>query len=241
MIKDTLALLYDHDDFMETIKTVADMGAGDGTDALWWATQTTRDDEEPISLNIKVYAVDRVYEKIDRKTHKNITWVTEDFKNTGIKKKVDLIWCHDAFQYASDPLGTLAHWHSIMNTDAMLCLTVPYNHSLREFRHESRIDTITYPGAYFNYTLSNLILLLASSGFDCRGGHFKFIVNSGWMHAAVYKGDAKPQAYMDWYGLLGQKLLPPSAEQAIMKNGCLRDSDLVLEWIDHNIYSLSLQ
>jgi hypothetical protein len=55
----TLDVLYEHDDFMESVGRVADLGAGpDGLDAVWWATATTRDDP-PQPLNIQVVAVDQ--------------------------------------------------------------------------------------------------------------------------------------------------------------------------------------
>lgn len=234
---ETLKLLYDHDDFMSSLKTVADMGAGVGQDSIWWATRTTRDDE-PRPLNIKVYSVDHKWEGIERLTHKNVTWITKDFSETGIaKESIDLIWAHDCLQYSKDPLKTLAHWNSLLSEDAMLCLEIPYNHEIISHAHDQRIDTVVYPGCYFNYTPANLILLLASSGFDCRGGHFRFHPTLGWIQAAVYK-IAEPQVLMDWYGLLDKKLLPPSAENAIHKTGKLRDSDLLVEWIDHAVYGI---
>lgn len=236
-----LELLYDHDDFMESVRTVADMGAGDGDDALWWATRSTREDE-PRPLNIKVKAVDLPVDDPDRRRHKNIDWVMSDFSNTDIPhNSIDLVWAHDSLQFTNNPIGTLSHWHSIMKTDAMLCLTIPYNHSFTNYRHENRIDTVTHSGAYFNYTISNLIVMLASCGFDCRGGHFKFSHEYPWIDAAVYKGEATPQAKMNWYELLDNKLLPVTAETAILARGYLRDSDLTLEWIDHSVYSLKMQ
>lgn len=236
-----LELLYDHDDFMEAIRVVADMGAGDGDDALWWTTRTTREDE-PRPLNIKVHAVDLPVDHPNRKKHRNIDWIMRDFRDTGISENsVDLVWSYDSFQYSSDPIATLSHWHSIMKNDAMLCLTIPFNHIFTNYRHEQRIDTVTRSGAYFNYTISSLITLLASCGFDCRGGHFKFGQDDPWISAAVYKCDAVPQAKMNWYELLDKGMLPVSAEKEILAKGYLKDSDLVLEWIDHSIYSLKMQ
>ena len=241
MSKETLKLLHQHDDFIESIKHVVDMGAGDGTDALWWATLQSNDDEDPADLNIKVTAVDRGSAGVNRRTHKNIKWKNEDFTNTTIPtNSADLIWCYDSLQYSEDPIEALIHWHDLLKKDAMLCLTVPYNLMLRPFRDSSRIDSVYKPGAYFNFTPANLILLLASAGYDCREGHFKFVYGEPWIHAAVYKGTADPQAYMNWYELMENKMLPPSAEKAIKATGQLKDSDLVVEWIDHNVYALSM-
>ena len=236
-----LELLYDHDDFMDSLRNVADMGAGEGDDAIWWATRYTRDEEEPRPLNIKVAAVEIQTQGITRKTQKNVRWIARDFADTGIEhNSIDLVWCNNSLQCSPEPFKALTHWHDIMRQDAMLCLTVPYNHGLRYFRDDMRIDSQVLPGAYFNYTPANLLLLLASCGFDCRGGHFKFIHGQPWIYAAVYKGDAKPQAVMNWYELLDKKLLPVSAEQAIRSKGTLSDSDLIVEWIDHNVYNLGM-
>jgi len=237
----TLDMLYDHDDFMETIKSVADMGAGRGLDAEWWATRTTRDEEKPIPLNIKVQAVDNLQMPTNRISNKNISWLTEDFSKTSIKpNSIDLLWCFNSFQYAKNPLATLAHWHSIMKEDAMLCLTVPYEFATYEVRDEPRITAIMHPGCYFNYTPINLIMLLASSGFDCRGGHFKFLAGEPWIHCAVYKTDNPPQEYLNWTDLLGKKLLPISIEKIAIE-GAVTDKDLLVEWIDHSIYNLAIQ
>jgi SAM-dependent methyltransferase len=238
---EVLNLLYDHDDFMETIKSVADMGAGRGLDAEWWATRTTRDDEKPAPLNIKVQAEDNLQQKTNRISNKNISWLTEDFSKTSIKPdSIDFVWCHNSFQFSKNPLATLAHWYSIMKEDAMLCLTVPYELSTYEVRDESRINATMMPGCYFNYTPINLIMLLATSGFDCRGGHFKFIADDPWIYCAVYKSEHKPQDYMNWTDLLGKKLLPISIEKTV-EAGPVNDRDLLVEWIDHSIYNLAIQ
>ena len=48
-----LDALYQYDDFMASIKTLADLGCGkEGLDLEWWATRTTRD-QSPVPLNIK--------------------------------------------------------------------------------------------------------------------------------------------------------------------------------------------
>jgi 2-polyprenyl-3-methyl-5-hydroxy-6-metoxy-1,4-benzoquinol methylase len=56
---ETLNLLYEYDDFMRSIKTVADIGCGQGLDLEWWATRTTRDDDAT-PLNIECIGVDIV-------------------------------------------------------------------------------------------------------------------------------------------------------------------------------------
>jgi hypothetical protein len=53
----TLNQLYEYDDFMGSIRTVADIGCGQGKDLEWWATRTTRDDL-PEPLNIVCQGID---------------------------------------------------------------------------------------------------------------------------------------------------------------------------------------
>jgi SAM-dependent methyltransferase len=237
----TLSELYEHDDFMESLGTVADMGAGNGAHSLWWATRHTREDE-PRPLNLKVHAVDRQWEGIRRETHPNINWISRDWRDTQLKENsVDLVWCSNSFQATPDPIGTLTHWHRIMREDAMLCLIVPYCHNLRYYRDQTRIDNVVLPGAYINYNMSNILLMLASCGFDCRGGHFKFQQDDPWIYAIAYKTTTMPKICNSWFELLADNLLPVSAASAIEASGHLRDSDLILEWIDHSVYSLNAQ
>jgi len=52
----TLSALYEYDDFMMSIKTLADMGCGNGLDLEWWATRTMRDDsQEPLNIKCTGY------------------------------------------------------------------------------------------------------------------------------------------------------------------------------------------
>lgn len=239
---EVLNLLAEHHDFMESIKTIADMGAGVGADANWWATRASEDDQgQSRPLNIKVHAVD-LDSANKNATHKNVKWHSADFSRTNLaKNSIDLIWSHDSFQYSQNPIETLHHWYDIMKQDAMLCLVVPFNFDLYFFKNQPRIIAKVEPGRYFNYTPANLILLLASAGFDCRAGHFKYEPNNPWFYAAVYKSNQKPQKYINWYDLLDTKLLPLSFEKPIMSKGYVSDTDLIVEWIDHSIYNLALQ
>lgn len=236
-----LELLDTHTDFMSSVKTVADMGAGIGKDAEWWATRTIEDDEGRVhERKIKVLAVDNKT-STERIKHKSIKWINKDFSDTEIDPgSVDMVWSHNSFQYSKNPLGTLAHWWDLLPTDGMLCLTIPYVNSFYYFRNQPRVNTTTYPGCYFNYSPINLIMLLASSGFDCLGGHFKYIPGIPWIHAAVYKTADAPQEFMNWWELIENRKLPPSIESVIKSKGYASDSDIIVEWIDHSIYNISL-
>jgi hypothetical protein len=238
----TLKLLEDHVDFMQSLKVIADMGAGEAHDSLWWANAYILDDNNnKIPLKLKVHSFD-IDTAIELPSHPNIFYSNKDFNNTGLKENsIDLVWSHNSFQCSKNPLATLAHWWHIMRKDAMLCLTIPNNFQINYFRQEPRIVSSLESGIYFNYTPASLIMMLASSGFDCLGGHFKFSSDDNCFRAAVYKTDIEPQNYVNWYELLDKNLLPLSVSTAIKSKGHFKDSDIVVEWIDHSIYNLGLQ
>ena len=74
----TLNVLYEFDDFMESVGSVLDLGCGDGLDMQWWATATTRDEDSPQPLNIRCMGVDRTDQISVR--HPNIMYRSRDFE-----------------------------------------------------------------------------------------------------------------------------------------------------------------
>jgi ubiquinone/menaquinone biosynthesis C-methylase UbiE len=57
--------LREYDSFLDSLKTIADMGCGTGEDIEWWATLMTRDDP-PKPYNYKCFAVDRDDSKLSQ-------------------------------------------------------------------------------------------------------------------------------------------------------------------------------
>jgi len=236
----TLNLLYEHDDFMASVDTLIDLGCGDGTDLEWWATRTTRD-EAPIPLNISCTGLDLNNELLVARKYKNIVYQKNNFEevvHTPGNKKYDVLWSHNSFQYALNPLGTLKLWNSITSDDGMLVLIVPQTTNLNH-RHLSFIQP---NGCYYHYTLVNLMHMLAVTGWDCASGFFLKPANEPWLHAVVYKSNISP---MDpktiWYELADTGLLPESAVVGIQRHGYLRQQDLVLPWLDKSLTSYSQQ
>lgn len=229
----TLNWLYEHDDFMGSIDTLIDIGCGAGIDLEWWATRTTRD-ESPIPLNIKCTGVDLLDTPVVAKKYPNITYQKTDFEleiNTPYKKKYDVLWCHDVFQYAINPLATLKLWRSITEPGGMLCLILPQTTNLQH-RHLS----VTQPVGFYHYTLVNLMHMLAVTGWDCNTGFFLKRANEPWLHAVVYRSEIEPvDPKTSWYQLADSGLLPESAVTSINKYGFLNQSDLVLPWLDKNL------
>ena len=231
---ETLNALYAYDDFMESVGSIADLGCGsEGLDVEWWATRTTRDDI-PIPLNIRCVAIDQVDTCRSAHRHKNITYEYQNFDAPlKVKKGYDVLWCHDAFQYAINPVETLANWWHMTADSGMLCIIVPQTTNL----DGSILAYDQRDYAYHNHTMVSLIHMLAVSGWDCANGHFKKEPNSPWLHAVVYKSKHQPMdpRKTSWYDLSDKGLLPESAVKSIFRYGYLRQQDLVLSWIDHSL------
>lgn len=237
----TLNALYEYDDFMYSIRTLVDLGCGSGQDLEWWATRTTRD-EIPQPLNIDCMGVDLQPRLSITKKHSNITYQVVDFETTIIPKKnklFDVLWCHDSFQYAINPIETLSRWWHIASDGAMLVLVVPQTTNFR-----ARQQAFTQgPGVYYHYTLVNLIHMLAVTGWDCNGGFFKKESNNAWLNVVVYKSQHQPMnpKTTNLYELTEKKLLPESAEQCVNRFGEIRQQELILPWLDKSLTHLGLQ
>lgn len=237
---ETLNLLYEHDDFMLSIKTVIDLGCGNGDDLEWWANRKTRDDN-PQPLNIKCTGVDLLPISPLIKHYSKMDYQQVNFENAiqPIKNGYDILWCHDAFQYALNPLATLKHWWEIASPGAMLYICVP----ITERIHRRQLDYHLPSGCYYHYSMVSLIYMLASNGWDCRSGFFKQGIDDTWIHAMVYKSNQEPldTTEANWHKLSELKLVPESADSSIYSHGYLRQQDLIVPWVDHSLMSMAVQ
>lgn len=231
-----LETLYEFDDFMQSIENVIDMGCGAGLDMLWWATRTSRD-TNPRPLNIRCTGIDLADSCAATVKHKYVSYVPQDFEEPIRihKRRFDVIWCHDAFQYVQDPFQTLRQWRDIATPGAMLVLSVPQTTNL----YLNREQFEQADGCYWHWTLVNLIHVLAVSGWNCAAGFFQKLAGDPWITAIVYRGDHEPlnPRRTRWYELCELGLLPDSAVRGIQKHGFLRQNDLVLPWIDRSLHS----
>ena len=235
----TLELLYEYDDFMGSINTVIDMGCGvDALDLEWWATRTTRD-ENPRPLNIKCTGVDLVDSLPKAQKYPNIQYCKQDFEDpyTLNNTKYDIVWSHNAFQYAINPFKTLSNWWDMMSTNSMLSVIVPQTTNL-EFNRQVFTQE---DGCYYNWTIVSLMHVLAVSGFDCKSGFFLKHAGDPWIHAIVYKSEHSPMnpKTTRWYDLIDKNLLPESAERSINGRGFLAQQDLLLPWLDRSLTSFA--
>jgi len=229
-----LNLLYEYDDFMDSIRVITDMGCGAGLDTEWWATLHNRDDP-PKPHDYLCYAVDTCSDRISHhvKNLANVKTVHKNFEHTVLPRLTDVIWCHDAFQYVVNPLHTLSVWNAQMSTNGMLIMCVPQSqgHQFNRFMNRS------HSGCYYNHSLLSLMYMLAVNGFDCREGFFLKTQNDPWINVAVYKNESPlDPATTTWWDLAERELIPESAVQSLHKHGHVRQEDLVVRWLDKDYY-----
>lgn len=234
-----LNAIREYDTFLESLTVIADMGAGSGLDAEWFATLTTRDDN-PEPLNYIVYAVDQNISQleVDTQVIKNIIPQEGNFEDRIIPRTADLIWSHDSFQFARDPFKTLATWKNSMSVNGMLILSIP-----QTTYWDSRIGRLVvsvHNGQYFSYNLLNLMYMLAISGFDARDAFFYRDPDSPWLYAAVYASEEGPlDKNTTWYDLADRNLINDSVISSVNKYGYARLEDVVVRWFDKNYYQIN--
>lgn len=231
-----LNALREYDDFMESIRTLVDLGCGTGDDLVWWATAATRE-ENPQPLNIRCVGVDLHSQLPVAHAHANITYQPTDFENVIHPPSTlfDVLWCHDAFQYCLNPIGTLAKWKNIASDGAMLVIAVPQTINT----HHKQLAYHLPSGVFYHHTMVSLIHMLALAGWDCRTGFFQQTAQDSWIRAVVYKSACPPfdPKTTTWYDLADAKLLPESADRSIQAHGFLRQQDLVLPWLNQSLYT----
>lgn len=236
----TLNQLNQYDDFMMSIKTVVDLGCGSGKDLEWWATRTMQDGYAT-PLNIKCTGVDILNRMPIATKYPNMIYQRADFevKINAPPEKFDILWCHDAFQYVTNPFQTLTNWRDISSSGAMLALTVRQTTNI----HQKDLDFTQQDGCYYHHTIVSLIHLLAMTGWDCKSGFFKKNPNDNWIHAIVYKSEQTPFNLKKTrlYDLVDAKLLPESADKSILAKGFLDQKDLVLPWLDKSLSKMNTQ
>lgn len=226
--------LYEYDSFLDSLRTICDVGCGTGEDIMWWATLTTRDDP-PTPHNYKCFAVDNDPVKLSQIPKlPNIHTRQVDFNDLSLPSAVDLMWSHDSLQYSTDPLTTLSVWNRQMNVNGMLVLSIPQHSGVADNRYYSR----TYSGCFYHYTPTNLIYMLAVNGFDCRDAYLLKEFNDSWINMAVYKSNVPPMnpKTTTWYDLVDAGLLHPSVANSVNRHGYLRQEDIVMPWLDRENY-----
>ena len=230
-----LETIRQYDTFLESLRTVADMGCGIGEDTHWWATlENYNDPPEPYNFNC--FAVDKDPSKLAQvPAIKNINKICDSYdKENLFPVSIDLMWAHDSLNYSTDPLKTLRMWNSYMTTNGMLLISIPQYNGVEYNRYYSR----TYNGCYFNYTPTSLIYMLTVNGFDCRDAYLLKKFGDPWIQMAVYKSDVSvmdPET-TNWYDLADKNLLHPSIVSSINTHGYLKQEEIVMPWLDKENY-----
>lgn len=229
-----LSHLREYDSFLDSLRTICDMGCGTGEDITWWATLETRDDP-PVPYNYNCFAVDKDPKKLQQVPDlKNINKINKDFNQLSVPVKIDLLWSHDSLQYSTDPLATLKIWNEQMNVNGMLILSIPQHSGVKDNRFYSR----SHSGCFYHYTPVNLIYMLAVNGFDCNDAYMLKRFNDEWLHMAVYKTKIAPMdpKTTTWFDLIDQDLVNPTVAASINKFGYLRQEDIIYPWLDKENY-----
>jgi SAM-dependent methyltransferase len=232
----TLNVLNEYDSFMSSVDTVLDLGSGSGADAIWWATR--RDPSPPhVPRNYNVIAVDNNLKNLSKpaKSLSNITVIDDDFDNPDIIKadSVDIVWAHNSFQYSKNPLQLLCSIKNWLTDNGMLYVSLPYSVN----RMYNSFSGSAVSGAYFHYTPSNMLYMLAAAGFDCSDS--RLAVKHNPMHFEIVAYNQKStvcEFNQTVYDLHSSGLLPKSAITSIDQYGYINDLVLEGHWFDGRIY-----
>lgn len=228
---ETLKLIRQFDDFLESVSSVADFGCGGGLDINWWATQQSYLSDPPRPYNYRCYAIDHDIKQLKLQLPNNVHVIQEDFeKKIILTNPVDVIWCHDTFQYCLNPLNTLRLFNEQMVENGMLYICVPTHRYL----HRGMITSRSSAYQYFDYNLVHLIYMLAVNGFDCKDAYFLKESEDPWIHAVVYKSGVAPMdpRTTSWYDIAAQGLLNASMENCIKEYGFLIQENMIFGWLD---------
>jgi trans-aconitate methyltransferase len=232
-------LLYQYDSFLDSLEVVADFGCGEGLDLEWWATLETRDDP-PEPRNYLCYAVDQNTKQIQKNVTSlpNVRIIEANLEDPDrfIPRQIDLVWCHDVFQYITNPVYTLCRWNEMISVNGMLVMSIP---QAVHYEH-NRLNNNSYNGWYFNHNVVNLMYMLAVNGFDCRDAYFYKDMNDMWLHVAVYKSEIAPMnpQTTTWHDLINANLVNESVRQCVERYGYVKQEEILTTWLDKDYYRI---
>lgn len=229
-----LELLNQFDDFKLSIKNMADLGCGDGSDLEYWANMrdTNIDGTPGKYLDIGCYGVDLNCKHIEPQRH-NIKYRNHDL-NTDVAilpVSVDVVWCHDVMQYIYSPVEFLGRVNSAMNMGGMLYLSVPS--TINVVHH--MFKNYTPPGHLNTFTITQLLYLLGLNGFDIKDYYLQKLKYDDVIQVVVYK-ERDPLPYdTSWYAMTDMDIVSDNMREIIMRNGILGDQGLVTTWLDGTV------
>ena len=215
-------------EFMESVDTVLDVGCGDGHDALWWATATDLDEDNPQPLNINVTGLDITNSINLDEVPKNLTFKYDDWNTVNFKDQFDVVWTHNTLQQTNDPLKFLHKMNEFCATGGMLALSFPATSNMFYGDPDYRI----YQEAPHSITMIHLIYMLVLSGFNCNDGYFMKQPGTNTISAVVYKDTDEVFTHGERPLADYTSLLPNSCKQQLTKYNYLTNKSLLLTWIN---------
>jgi SAM-dependent methyltransferase len=232
-----LDLLREHDTFVESITNVADMGCGSGLDAKWWVELETRDDN-PMPLDIRCWAVDKNPNNMVVEEHPHVTFIEGNFEKRVLSLDVDVIWCHDAFQYAVNPISTLRLFNEQMVENGLLYIGIPLHNYTKD--NQWNWDGADYE--YYDHSVLSMIYMMAVNGFDMNDCYMRKAKDDPWLHIAAFKTSHAPMdpTTTGWYDLIERDLINQHLRQGISRWGRPRVQDVLYPWLDKENYRIQL-
>lgn len=242
---EVLNLINQYDEFMESVTSIADFGCGAGYDINWWSrleyTEYVEDKDGNVigevlrKRNYRCYAVDRNVEKIDAELLPTVHVIPGDIeKRQLLSAPVDVVWCHNVFQYFVNPINTLALINKQMVENGMLYIGFPAQTGHVNNRWVNR----GFNHTYFNHNIISLMYMLAVNGFDCKDAYFKKELGNPWIHAVVYKTAIEPMdpTNTTWYDLVDKGLVNESVKNSLTRNGYVSQEEMMTLWLDRQRY-----
>jgi hypothetical protein len=166
----------------------------------------------------------------------NLTFINKNFEKKCLPGIVDVIWCHDAFQYAVNPLDTLRAFNQQMNENGLLYIGMPLlsNHEFGRWHSKSENYQL------YNHSFLSMVYMLAINGFDCNDAYFRKAMDDDWLHIAVFKSAVEPMSPegVSWYDLAELGLLNPSLINSLRMYGHIRQQDALFSWLDKALYRI---
>lgn len=227
---ETIKWIEKYESYLLNVRTIYDMGCGSGLDAQYLTNLKYPSNGKLLPYYYKVVGIDLQRVHIQY-SNPRLTFIQHDFEEWDSGLQTDMIWSHDSFRFAINPLKTLTNWWKMLNSNGMLAIITPQTTNI----HHGKPVNRTYPNNFYNYTITNLIYMLAVCGFDLRDNRFWKESGDPWLHAIVYKGDWEPfknPREVTWYQLLDRKCLPDRWAYEVKRTGYLKEEVLQTHWIN---------
>lgn len=161
---------------------VLDVGCGLGIQAAWWASRRPpeKEDKFGIKASTECHGVD-LYPP-DAELVNKFYFKQEDYHNLSFgNSQFDIVWSHFSLEYSPNPMKALAEWRRVCKDDGHLHITVPASFK-KKF---GKVHTELRPGQQSWFSITNLIYMLAYTGWLPREAHFQADIKRGILRGLV--------------------------------------------------------